>query len=759
MGEVNEEAPMFGCVKMEEGHIDFSLHEAMGILSSLSLTSITLGNFLVVNRSDFDVIIAEEPYIGIQLLLNLRTGRYLSRIWNQTVARGDIVTAQQLTDICNNLFDQGRPCLGCPEDTRDASEKQDFLISHTPIPRKIARTCLKVMGKDTSPSVSTCRECLKISDNGNGQDQDSTIKMAKGKGKLELISPTVSDEDSDWEGLDYAIKSEYLSAESFNVGDAMLEDMDDEDSTPRGIEHVEQHHLKTEAEDYKHKETDETPMNDTPLIKCEHQDCHREFKKIGNYKQHLKARHSDSAQLPKPKKQMQHDSDKPSFQLDQLIAEALTWARDSWLTRSDICWYITRKYPTYKIEGKDWQKQVTINLIRKDVFERVPNQEGGKPSCWKIRKGHETRIPEVLSCITCGERFGDENSLKYHMVQLNHQEQNSGDGMKASKLECLENNEDTDQNRQEYVMRQRLKLAKENEPDHDFLVGRGTFHGKIKPWLKKGNYYECSKCPFKTQSSKMMKHIRNQHFWGDFSCLQCGFKAKYVDDLLEHMEQNNHVNDPFVQCPFCKERVAINEVKVHYKRCLNKDKSEKTVCSICGKQMRKDKMKDHKKVHLREQGVIENESTLYCDICGKKASTAHNLATHKKNIHNPVPRPCSACGLVFPNYPKLRKHYDNEHNPKQCEHCDYKTGSNAQLKLHMAKHFDPKFKCSYCEKMYKSQKSLEAHERDHTGERPFECPACGKGFKSNSVLITHKKHVHKILTPGMTPIEKRARKK
>ena len=41
----------------------------------------------------------------------------------------------------------------------------------------------------------------------------------------------------------------------------------------------------------------------------------------------------------------------------------------------------------------------------------------------------------------------------------------------------------------------------------------------------------------------MLQHIRYHHFWGDFSCLQCGSKAKYVDDLLEHMEQNNHADD------------------------------------------------------------------------------------------------------------------------------------------------------------------------------------------------------------------------
>ena len=77
----------------------------------------------------------------------------------------------------------------------------------------------------------------------------------------------------------------------------------------------------------------------------------------------------------------------------------------------------------------------------------------------------------------------------------------------------------------------------------------------------------------------------------------------------------------------------------------------------------------------------------------------------------------------------------------------------------MRKHSDPEFRCGYCEKMLKSRETLEVHEREHTGERPFECEACGKVFKSKTVLATHRKHVHKILTPGMKPIEKRVRRK
>ena len=70
----------------------------VGILSSLSLTSVTIGDFLVIMRSKFDLTISGEPYIGLVLLLNLKDGTYISRIWNQTVASGNVERPDQLRE-------------------------------------------------------------------------------------------------------------------------------------------------------------------------------------------------------------------------------------------------------------------------------------------------------------------------------------------------------------------------------------------------------------------------------------------------------------------------------------------------------------------------------------------------------------------------------------------------------------------------------------------------------------------------------------
>ena len=152
----------------------------------------------------------------------------------------------------------------------------------------------------------------------------------------------------------------------------------------------------------------------------------------------------------------------------------------------------------------------------------------------------------------------------------------------------------------------------------------------------------------------------------------------------------------------------------------------------------------------------------YCEICGKKFGREDNLRYHKKNEHNPKPATCRICCLSFPSESKRLYHMKTEHRPMlQCEHCEYQSPRLSRLKKHMEKHSAATLQCGYCEKLLKNKCTLEIHEREHTGERPFKCEVCQKGFKSSSILLTHKKGVHKIVGPKAKSIEvtKRIRKK
>ena len=110
------------------------------------------------------MIISEEPYSALMLLFNLNSGKFMSRVWNQTVSSGEAFVIGQFVEACQRHFlEGGRPCVGCIQG-EDEQVAQEYHVSHTPVPRKVSKECNKFLGKDAQPECRSCRECLKIND-------------------------------------------------------------------------------------------------------------------------------------------------------------------------------------------------------------------------------------------------------------------------------------------------------------------------------------------------------------------------------------------------------------------------------------------------------------------------------------------------------------------------------------------------------------------------------------------------------------------
>uniref|UniRef100_UPI0037E9003D zinc finger protein 11-like n=1 Tax=Semicossyphus pulcher TaxID=241346 RepID=UPI0037E9003D len=89
-----------------------------------------------------------------------------------------------------------------------------------------------------------------------------------------------------------------------------------------------------------------------------------------------------------------------------------------------------------------------------------------------------------------------------------------------------------------------------------------------------------------------------------------------------------------------------------------------------------------------------------------------------------------------------------------CPECSFQHSEEAQVqqhidKVHSAQTEDDKesphppdeeggFSCPDCEKSFKFQSLLTAHQRIHTGEQPFLCPQCGRRFSFKQSLERHK---------------------
>nr|XP_033784231.1 zinc finger protein 367 [Geotrypetes seraphini] len=61
--------------------------------------------------------------------------------------------------------------------------------------------------------------------------------------------------------------------------------------------------------------------------------------------------------------------------------------------------------------------------------------------------------------------------------------------------------------------------------------------------------------------------------------------------------------------------------------------------------------------------------------------------------------------------------------------------------INEGEHSSSRIRCNVCNRVFPREKSLQAHKRTHTGERPYLCdyPDCGKAFVQSGQLKTHQR--------------------
>ncbi|XP_029473615.1 zinc finger protein 367 [Rhinatrema bivittatum] len=127
------------------------------------------------------------------------------------------------------------------------------------------------------------------------------------------------------------------------------------------------------------------------------------------------------------------------------------------------------------------------------------------------------------------------------------------------------------------------------------------------------------------------------------------------------------------------------------------------------------------------------------------AAAAFSPSAGGASATTPSPQSCAAGGSGS-TAPGSGLHEDPTGSP---DNAAYKDGirrgrpraDTVRDLINEGEHSSSRIRCNICNRVFPREKSLQAHKRTHTGERPYLCdyPDCGKAFVQSGQLKTHQR--------------------
>lgn len=144
----------------------------------------------------------------------------------------------------------------------------------------------------------------------------------------------------------------------------------------------------------------------------------------------------------------------------------------------------------------------------------------------------------------------------------------------------------------------------------------------------------------------------------------------------------------------------------------------------------------------------DNYNFYSCQYCDKnfifEASKEYHERTHFTCLI------CEMCGKKLPNKSQLSVH-QRQHTgerPYECTNCSSSFKCLSTLRQHEVVHSEKKYCCEVCLRKFSRPEKVRIHMRVHTGEKPYSCLKCNKKYQQKNDLNRHLKNKHKE-TPTM----------
>lgn len=239
------------------------------------------------------------------------------------------------------------------------------------------------------------------------------------------------------------------------------------------------------------------------------------------------------------------------------------------------------------------------------------------------------------------------------------------------------------------------------------------------------------------------------------SCKLCDENVTTLHELIDHlisdheMNYNNDIgsciyafrlNDLSVDCvECCSTYKTFGPLLVHTNK-VHRGCSADILCDLCGQyfrtthQLNAHIMKKHEKIPTK------------CSQCGLMISNPNHLRTHMQKFHDKKYK-CFVCPDMFDSHYKRSQHMMNIHKNREkivCPHCSKTFVFRSTMRRHVReKHLQEKnVVCSVCGWRAFEVNRLRRHLMKHSNERNFKCTACDKAFKTQKTMRQHFFNIH-----------------